>query len=206
MREQHERMGPCAFVLREFALPHAGELLSVLADIEACSPLRNMVTPGGFTMSVALTNCGALGWTTDRLGYRYTGIDPDSGRPWPAMPEMFARLAREAAAEVNFEDFEPNARLVNRYLPGSRLSLHQDRNERDFKAPIVSVSLGMPATFLFGGHERSDRPAKVPLRHGDVAVWGGVDRLRYHGVMPLMDEPHSILGNQRINLTFRKAG
>jgi DNA oxidative demethylase len=157
-------------------------------------------------MSVALTNCGALGWTTDRRGYRYTGIDPDSGRPWPAMPTMFATLARDAAAAVGFADFEPDACLVNRYLPGSRLSLHQDRNERDFRAPIVSVSLGMPATFLLGGSERSDRTAKVPLYHGDVAVWGGADRLRYHGVLPLKEVPHSLLGSQRINLTFRKAG
>ena len=203
---QCQRIGPCAFVLRNFALPYVAEVLSALADIEARSPPRNMVTPGGFMMSVALTNCGALGWTTDRRGYRYTGIDPDSGRPWPAMPTMFATLARDAAAAVGFADFEPDACLVNRYLPGSRLSLHQDRNERDFRAPIVSVSLGMPATFLLGGSERSDRTAKVPLYHGDVAVWGGADRLRYHGVLPLKEVPHSLLGSQRINLTFRKAG
>jgi alkylated DNA repair protein (DNA oxidative demethylase) len=157
-------------------------------------------------MSVALTNCGALGWTTDRRGYRYAGIDPDSGRPWPAMPNVLAGLARQAAAEAGFENYEPDACLINRYLPGSRLSLHQDRNERDFDAPIVSVSLGVQATFLFGGQKRSDRPARVSLRHGDVAVWGRADRLRYHGVMPLKDESHPLLGNQRINFTFRKAG
>jgi DNA oxidative demethylase len=205
-RGQSHCMGPCAFVLREFALPYVDALLSGLAEIEACSPFRNMATPGGFTMSVALTNCGALGWASDRLGYRYTGIDPDNGKPWPAMPEPFAKLAREAAAEMGFEDFEPDACLINRYLPGSRLSLHQDKNERVLEAPIVSVSLGMPATFLFGGRERSDRTAKVPLYHGDVAVWGGADRLRYHGVLPIKHEPHSLLGSQRINLTFRKAG
>jgi DNA oxidative demethylase len=203
---QSYRMGPCAFVLRDFALPYMDQLLSTLTVIEACSPFRNMVTPGGFTMSVALTNCGALGWTTDRRGYRYAGIDPDSGRPWPAMPNVLAGLARQAAAEAGFENFEPDACLINRYLPGSRLSLHQDRNERDFDAPIVSVSLGVQATFLFGGQKRSDRPARVSLRHGDVAVWGRADRLRYHGVMPLKDESHPLLGNQRINFTFRKAG
>jgi alkylated DNA repair protein (DNA oxidative demethylase) len=206
MRGQTQCMGPCAFVLREFALPYVDELLSALAGIEASSPFRNMLTPSGFSMSVALTNCGELGWTTNRLGYRYTESDPANGQPWPAMPGSFARLARKAAAEVDFKGFEPDACLINRYLPGSRLSLHQDKNERDLKAPIVSVSLGMPATFLFGGRERSDRTARVPLYHGDVAVWGGADRLRYHGVMPIKDKPHSQLGSQRINLTFRKAG
>ncbi len=201
-----ERMGPAAFVLRRFALPYIDELLPAIAGIEEASPFRNMVTPGGFTMSVALTNCGHLGWTTDRRGYRYTEIDPDNKQSWPPMPVAFARLAREAAAAAGFLDFEPDACLVNRYLPGSRLSLHQDKNEVDFNAPIVSVSLGMTATFLFGGHERADKTAKVRLYHGDVAVWGGEDRLRYHGVMPLKDEPHALLGSKRINFTFRKAG
>ncbi|HEY9130949.1 MAG TPA: DNA oxidative demethylase AlkB [Dyella sp.] len=201
-----ERIGPCALVLRGFALPYVAALLRAVADIEVCSPFRHMVTLGGFAMSVALTNCGALGWTSDRRGYRYSAIDPLSARPWPPMPDVFRELARGAAASAGFEAFQPDACLINRYLPGSRLSLHQDRNERDFDAPIVSVSLGMPATFLFGGAARSDRAAKVPLHHGDVAVWGGADRLRYHGVMPLKDEPHPWLGSQRINFTFRKAG
>jgi alkylated DNA repair protein (DNA oxidative demethylase) len=203
---RRERIGPEAFVLRGFALPHVDELLQAIAGIERASPFRNMVTPGGFTMSVALTNCGELGWTTDRRGYRYTDVDPDSRRPWPGMPAPFARLAREAAAAAGFPRFEPDACLVNRYLPGARLSLHQDRNERDFDAPIVSVSLGMTATFLFGGQERADKPARIVLCHGDVAVWGGEDRLRYHGVMPLKDAPHPLLGSKRFNLTFRKAG
>lgn len=200
------RLGPAALVLRGFALPYVRELMPAIEAIEAISPFRHMVTPGGFTMSVALTNCGALGWTTDRRGYRYTGIDPDTGRRWPAMPEVFARLAAEAAQAAGFESFEPDACLVNRYAPGARLSLHQDRNERDYAAPIVSVSLGMRATFLFGGHARTDPTVKVPLHHGDVVVWGGVDRLRYHGVLALKDEPHALLGSQRINFTFRKAG
>jgi alkylated DNA repair protein (DNA oxidative demethylase) len=203
---RQQRLGTCAYVLRGFALPYVAELMSAIAGIEKASPFRNMVTPGGFTMSVALTNCGALGWTTDTRGYRYTRIDPDSGTPWPAMPTAFTRLAKEAAMAAGFADFLPDACLINRYLPGARLSLHQDRNERDYEAPIVSVSLGMRATFLFGGHSRSDSTAKVSLRHGDVAVWGGADRLRYHGVLPLKDEPHPLLGSVRINLTFRKAG
>jgi alkylated DNA repair protein (DNA oxidative demethylase) len=201
-----ERMGTCAFVLRGFALPHADDLLAAVAAIETRAPFRRMVTPGGFTTSVALSNCGALGWTSDRRGYRYTAVDPDSGEPWPAMPPVLALLARTAGAAAGFADFEPDACLVNRYLPGSRLSLHQDRNERDFDAPIVSVSLGMTATFLVGGHARADKTARIPLHHGDVAVWGGADRLRYHGVMPLKDRPHPALGSTRINFTLRKAG
>lgn len=197
-------MGPRAFVLRGFALPRMDELLDAFAGLETQSPFRHMTTPGGYTMSVALTNCGDLGWTSDRHGYRYTRADPENGNPWPPMPRPFARLAREAAAAAGFDAFEPDACLVNRYLPGSRLSLHQDKNERDLDAPIVSVSLGMTATFLFGGHARADRAGKIPLYHGDVAVWGGEDRLRYHGVMPLKGYPHPLLGNQRINFTFRK--
>jgi alkylated DNA repair protein (DNA oxidative demethylase) len=199
-------LGPAAMVLRGFALPYVQEVMPAIVVIDATSPFRHMVTHGGFTMSVALTNCGALGWTTDRRGYRYTSVDPETGEPWPVMPEVFARLAIEAAAAAGFDDFAPDACLLNRYTPGARLSLHQDKNEQDYDAPIVSVSLGMRATFLFGGHARTDPTAKVPLYHGDVVVWGGVDRLRYHGVMPLKDEPDALLGSQRINFTFRKAG
>ncbi|HEX4240650.1 MAG TPA: DNA oxidative demethylase AlkB [Steroidobacteraceae bacterium] len=200
------RLGRCAFVLRGFALSCADELRLGIADIETRSPFRSMVTPGGYSMSAASTNCGTLGWTSDRRGYRYTRVDPVRGTPWPGMPGAFAQLARRAAEMAGFKDFVPDACLINRYLPGTRLSLHQDRDERDFDAPIVSVSLGMPATFLFGGHARSDRAAKIPLCHGDVAVWGGPDRLRYHGVAALRDEPHPLMGSRRINLTFRKAG
>lgn len=203
---QHEPLAPHARVLRGCALPYVPELLAAIAAIESEAPFRHMVTPGGFTMSVALTNCGRLGWTTDRRGYRYSTIDPLTGQPWPAMPAVFARLAREAAQMAGFEQFTPDACLINRYAPGARLSLHQDRNEQDFSAPIVSVSLGMPAVFLFGGHQRSDPTMRIPLLHGDVAVWGHQDRLRYHGIAPLKDSPHPLLGSQRINFTFRKAG
>ena len=192
-------------LLRGFALPCANELLTQVDAIQAQAPFRHMMTPGGFTMSVAMTSCGGWGWTTNRKGYRYTPEDPESGRLWPAMPAVFASLARAAAAEGGFDAFEPDSCLINRYLPGSRLTLHQDRNEKDFGAPIVSVSLGIPATFLFGGHERRDRAERFRLEHGDVAVWGGPDRLRFHGVAPLKDAHHALLGAQRINLTFRKA-
>ncbi|HYG44005.1 MAG TPA: DNA oxidative demethylase AlkB [Bordetella sp.] len=199
-------LGPAAVVLRGWALPHVDTLLPALDAVLAAAPLRHMETPGGFRMSAALSNCGTLGWTSDRQGYRYTRHDPQTGRPWPAMPASFAHLARTAAAAAGFIGFQPDACLVNRYVPGARMSLHQDKNERDFSAPIVSVSLGIPAIFLFGGERRGDSARKVPLHHGDVAVWGGPDRLRYHGVAPLKDDIHPRLGAARINLTFRRAG
>jgi alkylated DNA repair protein (DNA oxidative demethylase) len=202
----HEPMGNSACILRGFALPYVTTILAAVGDLEHQARFRNMVTPGGFTMSVAMSNFGRLGWTTDRRGYRYTEHDPETGLPWPGMPERLLELASSAARRVGFDNFVPDACLVNRYVPGSRLSLHQDRNEADFDAPIVSVSLGMPAVFLFGGHERHERPRRFALLHGDVAVWGGVDRLRYHGVMPLKDSPHHEIGAQRLNLTFRRAG
>jgi len=201
-----EAIGPQSFVLRSFAQPYADALMQGVDDVTAQSPFRHMDTPGGYTMSVALTNCGQLAWTTHARGYRYSRIDPMTGAPWPDLPDAFLRLAQAAAAEAGFPGFAPDACLVNRYEPGSRLSLHQDKNERDYDAPIVSVSLGMPAVFLFGGNERSDKTRRVPLFHGDVVVWGGVDRLRYHGVMPMKDLPHPKLGSLRINFTLRKAG
>lgn len=205
-RGECEQIGPQAAILRGFALPFAHSALAAIAEIEAHSPFRQMSTPGGYTMSVALTNCGQFGWTSDHRGYRYTRDDPLTGQPWPDMPAIFHELAVTAAAAAGFADFQPDACLVNRYLPGSRLSLHQDKNERDFSAPIVSVSLGMQAVFLFGGMQRGDSATRIPLYHGDVAVWGGVDRLRYHGISPMKEAPHPQLGAQRINFTFRKAG
>ena len=156
-------------------------------------------------MQVALTNCGALGWVSDRRGYRYSAQDPDSGQPWPAMPPTFLALAQSAAAQAGFDHFAPDACLVNRYAPGTRLSLHQDRDEQDFGQPIVSVSLGLPARFLWGGLQRADRPQRVPLWHGDVMVWGGVDRLRFHGVAPVPQGVHALTGECRVNFTFRRA-
>jgi len=198
-------LGDAACVLRGFALPDAAALLAAVEAIAQQAPFRHMITPGGFEMSVALTNCGTLGWTSDRHGYRYATHDPQTGQPWPPLPDVFLNLARNAAAEAGFVGFTPDACLINRYVPGARLSLHQDRDEQDYGAPIVSVSLGMPAVFLWGGHKRADKTQRVPLLHGDVVVWGGPDRLRYHGVAPLKDTPHSLLGSRRINLTFRKA-
>ncbi|MEA2738301.1 MAG: oxidative demethylase [Acetobacteraceae bacterium] len=198
-------LGPGAVVLGGFAKAADGDLMTALAEVLKVSPFRQMVTPGGFTMSVAMTNCGDAGWVTDRRGYRYDPIDPENGRHWPAMPAAFAELASHAAAKAGFAGFAPDACLINRYVPGARLTLHQDKNERDFTAPIVSVSLGLPATFLWGGLSRTDRPRRVRLGHGDVVVWGGPARMTYHGVDTLRDGEHPLTGPVRYNLTFRRA-
>jgi len=194
-----------AVLLRGFASGEARSLLRAIERIAAASPFRNMETPGGFRMSVAMTNCGEAGWLTDRRGYRYAAIDPLTGNAWPAMPTLFAGLAARAAAAAGFADFLPDACLVNRYEPGARMSLHQDKNERDFKQPIVSISLGLPATFLFGGLKRSDRPKRMRLESGDVVVWGGPVRMLFHGIDPLPDGTDSLTGACRYNLTLRKA-
>lgn len=202
---RYEAIAPGAVLLRGFALPFVNDVLGALADIGTEAPFRHMTTPWGAVMSVAMTNCGDAGWLTDRTGYRYVRIDPESGRPWPAMPDCFRALARGAATEAGYPGFVPDACLINRYEPGTRLTLHQDKNERDYAHPIVSVSLGLPATFQFGGLKRSDPVRKFTVRHGDVAVWGGPSRLFYHGVAELKEGEHERLGRLRINLTFRRA-
>ena len=192
-------------MLRGFARHGAGALVEAVTEIAAAAPFRNMVTPGGFRMSVAMTNCGRAGWITDRKGYRYEPTDPLTGRAWPLISRSFRDLAADAANAAGFPGFEPDACLINRYEPGTRLSLHRDENERDLTAPIVSVSLGLPAVFLFGGDSRGDRPRRIALESGDVVVWGGPDRLVYHGVAPLAEGNDPLTGQCRINLTFRKA-
>jgi alkylated DNA repair protein (DNA oxidative demethylase) len=203
--EETQVLAPGAVVLRGFAIPSERAVLDGLRDVVAAAPFRHMVTPGGFRMSIAMTNCGSLGWVTDKTGYRYDALDPESGKRWPDMPASLLQLAEDAAASAGFPSFKPDACLINRYEQGARLSLHQDRNERDFLQPVVSVSLGIPAIFLFGGSKRADKAIRVPLEHGDVVVWGGPARLRYHAVAPLKAGHHPLLGGQRINLTFRKA-
>ncbi len=198
-------LGPGAVLLGGFALASDRALLAALADVLRASPFRHMVTPGGFAMSVAMTNCGEAGWITDRRGYRYSAIDPASRRPWPAMPPVFAGLATRAAEKAGFPAFIPDACLINHYAPGARLSLHQDKDEQDFGAPIVSVSLGLPAAFLWGGLSRSDRTRRVRLVHGDVVAWGGPARMAFHGVDTLQDGRHPSTGSARYNLTFRRA-
>jgi len=194
-----------ATLLPRFAASVADAAPTLLAPVLEQAPLRHMVTPGGQRMSVAMTNCGEAGWVSDRGGYRYARVDPASDRPWPAMPPPLRRLAQRAAASVGFDAFEPDACLVNYYAPGTRLTLHQDRNERDLTAPVVSVSLGLTATFLFGGLNRRDPTQRIHLHHGDVVVWGGAQRLAFHGIAPLHEGEHPVTGRCRINLTFRRA-
>lgn len=199
-------LAPGAVLLRGFALAAAPALLQAVDAITAHAPFRHLETPGGQRMSVAMTNSGPLGWISDRSGYRYGRADPLTGRAWPPLPAVFATLAHDAADAAGFAGFSPDACLINRYAPGTRLSLHQDKDEQSHDHPIVSVSLGIPAVFLFGGDARTDKPQRIPLAHGDVVVWGGPARLRYHGVMPLAEAVHPLTGAFRINLTFRKAG
>ncbi len=199
-----EPLEPGAAILRSFAAAAAPELLAEVERVAAAAPFRHLVTPGGYTMSVGMTNCGRVGWVSNRSGYRYDPVDPDTGAPWPPLPEAFLRLAVDAAAGVGFPNYDPDACLINRYVPGSKLGLHQDRDEKDAWAPIVSVSLGLPAVFLWGGRRRADPIRRLRLESGDVAVWGGPARFVYHGVAPLKDGNHPLTGAVRINLTFRK--
>src|SRR5690349_18004679 len=200
-----EPLAPGAALLHGFATPLDAALADAVRIVSAAAPFRQMITPGGFTMSVAMTNCGAYGWVSDERGYRYSPTDPDTGRPWPALPAVLADLAGRAAAAAGFDGFTPDACLVNRYAPRARLTLHQDKDERDMSQPIVSVSLGVPAVFLFGGVKRSERALRLALTHGDIVVWGGPARLRYHGVATLKSAQHPFAGAERINLTLRRA-
>jgi alkylated DNA repair protein (DNA oxidative demethylase) len=199
-----EQLAEGALLLRNFFAAEQPDVIAALRMIVKAAPFRHLVTPGGHTMSVAMTNCGRVGWVSDARGYRYDPVDPDSGKPWPEMPAPFRDLAARAAVRAGFDAFVPDACLINRYKPGAKLTLHQDKDELDFGAPIVSVSLGLPATFLFGGLTRSAPQKRYRLTHGDVVVWGGPARLAYHGVAPLPDGEHPVMGGQRINLTFRK--
>lgn len=209
-----EEILPEVWLLKNFSSQNELAILQDLANVIAQAPLRHMMTPMGFAMSAAMTNCGELGWVSGRKGYRYDAIDPNTSQPWPAMPESFMTLAKQAAADVGFKGFVPDACLINQYKIGASMGLHQDKNEMDFNQPIVSVSLGLSAVFLFGGLQRSDKPLKVPLQHGDVIVWGGETRLNFHGILPVKANQHRILNTSldsdlsqhRVNLTFRKAG
>lgn len=198
-----EPLAPGAVILRRRALACVAELLEGIQEVAARSPFRQMVTPGGYTMSVAMTNCGDVGWTTDIHGYLYAPVDPQTRQHWPTMPSAFRTLALDCAREAGYPDFQPDACLINRYAPGAKLSLHQDKDEKELRAPIVSVSLGLPAVFQFGGLKRNDPLMRVLLEHGDVVVWGGASRLFYHGIQPLKDGHHPATGNLRYNLTFR---
>jgi DNA oxidative demethylase len=199
-----EQLEEDAMLLGGFAAPQASDLIEEAERVSAAAPFRHLITPGGYTMSVAMTNCGRVGWVSDRTGYRYDSADPETGAPWPPMPAAFLDLASRAAAKVGFNGYDPDACLINRYVAGAKLSLHQDRDEEDAWSPIVSVSLGLPAVFLWGGKRRSDPVRRLPLEDGDVVVWGGRARFVYHGVAPLKEGRHPLTGETRINLTFRK--
>lgn len=201
-----EQLDSGAVVLRGFALSVDSSLLADVERVSRDAPFRHMETPGGFRMSVGITNCGALGWQSDRQGYRYTHTDPISGQPWPAMPASFLELARRAANEGGYPQFVPDACLVNQYTAGARVTPHQDKNEKDFSQPVVSVSLGLPAVFQFGGLKRTAPFVRLLLEHGDIVVWGGASRLRYHGVLPVKIGAHPLTGSCRLNLSFRRAG
>lgn len=194
-----------AILLPGFALIFEKELLEEIPKLTAASPLRKMHTPSGLPMSVATTSCGDAGWVSDAYGYRYSKRNPYSQKNWPIMPECFFELAQQAASEAGYKNFLPDSCLINSYQVGTKMSLHQDKDEKDFSQPIVSVSLGLPANFLLGGLLRKDKTICVPLKHGDVVVWGGAARLFFHGVLPIKAGSHPLLGEQRINLTFRKA-
>jgi alkylated DNA repair protein (DNA oxidative demethylase) len=198
-------LSPGAVLLSGRLLDDAPALLTGLAPILECAPLRHMQTRRGYFMSVAMTNCGDVGWVSDRRGYRYSALDPASGQPWPPMPAAFCELATRLAAEAGFAGFHPDACLINRYDIGARLGLHQDKDEADFSAPIVSCSFGLPATFLWGGATRHDKTQKIRLEHGDVLIWGGAARLYFHGVQPIRAGVHPDVGDFRLNLTFRQA-
>jgi len=200
-----EPLAEGAVILRRRARARSEELMTLVEQVAAENPFRHRITPGGHRMSVAMTNCGDSGWTIDSRGYQYSEQDNLSGQRWPAMPPLFRQLAVTCAREAGFNGFNPDACLLNRYQPGAKLTLHQDKDERDLRQPIVSVSLGLPAIFLFGGFERGDGCQRVLLEHGDVVVWGGPSRLRYHGILPLKPGIHPLAGAFRFNLTFRRA-
>ena len=201
-----EQLDPGSWHLHGFVVEEAVKLLQQVDKIAHHSPFRHLITPGGRRMSVAMTNCGHFGWVSDRAGYRYQATDPLTGVSWPEMPAIFSEIALKAAEQAGYPGFDPDVGLINEYRPGTRLTLHQDRDEKDQKSPIVSISLGVPAIFLWGGLQRGGHNRRIPVRHGDVLVWGGPDRFRFHGVSTLKEDHHPLTGNRRINITFRRTG
>ena len=213
--EQQVHIAEGAMLLRQFVQQNKNALLdetTVLADLNCIlenSPLRKMTTASGFTMSVAMTNCGKLGWVSGSNGYMYSSIDPETAQPWPAMPPALLEAATRIARQAGYPGFLPDACLINRYLAGAQMGLHQDRDEKDFSQPIVSLSIGLSARFIIGGLDsaagRNAHTQSVVLKHGDAIVFGAAARLMFHGVLSLKPGHHPLVGNSRINLTFRVA-
>jgi len=199
-------LGPGTTFFHGMIVSEAPAILEQIRQISEIAPLRHLITPGGKKMSVAMSNCGTLGWVSDHAGYRYQASDPLTQKSWPAMPALFLALAQRAAERAGYSGFQPNVCLINRYDIGARMGLHQDRDERDLTAPIVSFSLGLPATFIWGGLQRTGPTRRFTVEHGDVLVWGGPDRLRFHGVAPLKPGHHPLTGELRFNITFRQTG
>ena len=200
-----EALDDGAVLLRGWAAAQDAQWIAAVRAVAAQAPFRTMTRPGGAALSVAMTNCGNWGWVSNAQRYSYSSVDPQTGQPWPAMPAFMRAQAVAAAAAAGYPGYAPDACLMNRYLPGAKMPLHRDEDEMDWEAPIVSVSLGLPCTFLWGGRTRQDPVRRVPLVHGDVLVWGGATRMTYHGVNPLRDGHHHLLGAERWNLTFRMA-
>jgi DNA oxidative demethylase len=199
-------LAPGALLMRGFGRGGDVDILQAVESVIAQAPLRHLQTPGGYTMSIQTTRCGSMGWVSEPGGYRYAASNPGTQQPWPAMPPCLLDFAVRAATEAGYPDFVPDSCMINQYLPGTKLGLHQDRDERDLRAPVVSLSLGLPAIFLFGGLQRAGKTQRYRLAHGDVVVWGGPSRLAFHGVLPVAEGDHALLGRRRVNVTFRKVG
>ena len=195
-----------AYWLRGFALPQADTICAMLIEHLKNYPPQQMMTPMGYSMSVRTTSFGEFGWVSSKQGYGYAVKNSFTNESWPPIPESFFDLAQRAANQAGYVNFKPDTCLINVYEIGDKMGLHQDKDEADFSKPIVSVSLGLPVIFQFGGLTRTAKTLKVPLSHGDVVVWGADSRLCFHGVLPLKAGTHGTLGQRRINLTFRKAG
>jgi DNA oxidative demethylase len=202
----HTVLAPGALLMRGFGRDDDVDILQAVESVIAQAPLRHLQTPGGYTMSIQTTRCGSMGWVSEPGGYRYAPSNPSTRAPWPAMPQCLLDFAVRAATEAGYPDFVPDSCMINQYLPGNKLGLHQDRDERDLRAPVVSLSLGLPAIFLFGGLQRTGKTQRYRLAHGDVVVWGGPSRLAFHGVLPVADGDHALVGRRRVNVTFRKVG
>jgi len=203
--DKQVKLAEGAVWLRGFALPEADALWALVSAHLATHPPQQMMTPMGYPMSVKTTSLGDYGWVGNATGYGYARLNPVTNQPWPPIPTLLLSLAQRAANAAGYADYCPDTCLINLYQTGAKMGLHQDKDELDFTQPIVSVSLGVPATFLFGGAKRTDKTAKIPLTHGDVVVWGGASRRYFHGVNAVKLGQHPLLGALRCNLTFRKA-